>query len=55
MRELFPGYYRKTDAEIKKIWEEGVIVFDANVLLNLYRYSDATRKTLLELIHKFSK
>ena len=28
-------------------------MFDANVLLNLYRYSNATRKTILGLIEKF--
>lgn len=55
MKDLFPGYYRKTDSEIRRIWENGLILFDANVLLNLYRYSDSTRETLLELIGKFSK
>lgn len=54
MKELFPGYYRKTDEEIKKIWENGLIVFDTNILLNLYRYSDSTRNTILNLIQKFS-
>ena len=55
MKKLFPGYYRKTEADIKKIWEDGIILFDTNVLLNLYRYSDSTQETLLELINKFSK
>lgn len=55
MKKLFPGYYRKTEADIKKIWKNGIILFDTNVLLNLYRYSDATQETLLELINKFSK
>jgi hypothetical protein len=55
MKELFPGYYRKSDNEIRKIWEKGIILFDTNVLLNLYRYSDSTRETLIELISKFSK
>lgn len=55
MKKLFPGYYKKTESDIRKIWENGIILFDTNVLLNLYRYSDATRETLLELIGKFSK
>lgn len=55
MKKLFPGYYRKTEADIKKIWEKGIILFDTNVLLNLYRYSDSTQETLLDLINKFSK
>ena len=55
MKELFPGYYRKTETDIKRIWEHGIIMFDTNVLLNLYRYSDSTQNTILELIKKFSK
>lgn len=55
MKELFPGYYRKTEADIKRIWEHGIIMFDTNVLLNLYRYSDSTQQTILDLIKKFSK
>jgi len=55
MKKLFPGYYKKTETDIRGIWENGLILFDTNVLLNLYRYSDATRETLLELISKFSK
>ena len=54
MKELFPGYYRKTESEIKQIWQNGIIMFDTNVLLNLYRYSDSTRDTILDLISKFS-
>lgn len=55
MKKLFPGYYKKNELEIKSIWENGLILFDTNVLLNLYRYSDSTRDTILDLISKFSK
>ncbi|WP_329806297.1 PIN domain-containing protein [Flavobacterium facile] len=55
MKQLFPGYYKKNELEIKKIWENGVIIFDTNVLLNLYRYSDSTRDTILDLVSKFSE
>jgi len=53
MRNIFPGYYKKTDDEISKMWQDGIICFDANVLLNLYRYSDETRNELISLIEKF--
>ena len=53
MKELFPGYCKKSESEIKEIWKHGIISFDANVLLNLYRYSDSTRDTILALIQKF--
>jgi hypothetical protein len=55
MKNTFPGYCKKSETEIKKIWENGIILFDTNVLLNLYRYSDSTRDTILDLISKFSK
>lgn len=55
MKNIFPGYCKKTEIEIKKIWENGIIIFDTNVLLNLYRYSDSTRNTIIDLIGKFSK
>ncbi len=54
MKEIFPGYFKKSEIEIRKIWDEGLICFDANVLLNLYRYSNETREALIRLIKKFS-
>ncbi|TXE11175.1 PIN domain-containing protein [Algoriphagus aquimarinus] len=52
MKNEFIGYRRKTEEEIKNIWENGIICFDTNVLLNLYRYSDSTRSIILQLIEK---
>lgn len=54
MKELFTGFYRKSEEEIKEFWKNGIIIFDTNVLLNLYRYSDNTRNAILNLIGKFS-
>ena len=34
MRNLFPGYYRPTDNELKELWEKATFIVDANVLLN---------------------
>jgi hypothetical protein len=50
MKDLFPGYYRPTDEEFRKLWEECFFVFDANLLLNLYRYSAETRQSLLAVL-----
>jgi hypothetical protein len=50
VRNLFPGYYRPTDDEFDQLWEDGVFVFDASVLLNLYRYTDETTTEFLELL-----
>src|ERR1051326_1722089 len=46
MRELFPGYFRPTTEEFKALWASCLFAVDANVLLNLYRYSQATRQEL---------
>lgn len=53
MKDFFPGYSRKNETEIKNIWQNGIIMFDTNVLLNLYRYSKSTRETIVNLIGKF--
>jgi hypothetical protein len=52
MRNIFPGYYRPTDEEFYKMWQECIFVFDANVLLNLYRYSPDTRDELLDVLER---
>jgi predicted nucleic acid-binding protein len=46
MRKIFPGHFRPTDDEFKALWESCIFAFDANVLLNLYRYSPETREAL---------
>jgi hypothetical protein len=52
MRDLFPGHFKEDDAALKKVWDECIFVFDANILLNFYRYSDSTRKEFLQLLSK---
>lgn len=47
MRSKFPAHFRPSDDDFKKIWSNCIFAVDANVLLNLYRYSTETR-TLLE-------
>lgn len=50
MENLFAEYYRLSDERIKEIWEDSVIVFDTNVLLNLYRYNEDTCKEFIKVI-----
>lgn len=50
MRSKFPGYYRPTEDEFKDLWQNGLFVFDTNVLLDLFRYSDETVNALIENI-----
>lgn len=55
LREAFPGFYRPTDDEFGRLWDEGTFVFDTNVLLNLYRYSGSTRGQLLGVLGALSE
>lgn len=54
MKSLFRGYYKLTDNEIQNIWSQGFISLDTNVLCNIYRYSEDTRKELIRVIKKYS-
>src|SRR5258708_28747318 len=50
MRNLFPGFYKRSEEEFSKIWQEGIFVFDTNMLLNVYRYTQKTRDRYLEIL-----
>lgn len=52
MKNLFPGHFKESDENLKKVWDTCLFVFDANILLNFYRYSDTTRKEFLSLLDK---
>jgi predicted nucleic acid-binding protein len=54
MKATFPGYYEPTDEEFKQYWATCIFVLDANVLLNLYRYSPETSKELLNILQSIS-
>jgi PIN like domain len=50
MRDLFPGFYNRTEEELSKLWQEGNFVFDTNMLLNIYRYAPKTRDRYFEIL-----
>lgn len=50
MIEMFKGYIEYSDEEYKRIWKEAIIVLDTNILLNLYRYSDDARETIVDIL-----
>ena len=54
MRKLFVEYYDLSEQQIKNVWENSLIVFDTNVLLNLYRYNDDTRNEFLKVIEIYN-
>ena len=49
MKKTFHAYYRLSEGDIASLWKEGLIVPDANVLLNVYRWSESTATELLKL------
>ncbi len=55
MRELFPGFYDRTDQELSECWKEGIFVFDTNMLLNVYRYAPETRNRYFEILDILKK
>ena len=46
MRSIFPGHFRPTADQFKVMWTTCAFAVDANVVLNLYRYSTDTRREL---------
>lgn len=52
MRDKYIGYYPPTNDELDRLWTTGLIIFDTNALLSLYRYSEETREELLKVLKK---
>ncbi len=54
MRNRYAWYLRPSGEELDRIWSEGILTVDANVLLDLYRYHERTRESLLGALESFS-
>ncbi len=52
MKDLFPGHFKESERRLREVWGTSLFVFDANILLNLYRYSDTTRSEFLRILEK---
>lgn len=50
MRAALPFHFRLTEDELRAIWSNGQICFDASSLLNMYGYSEETSAALVALI-----
>ncbi|NWE12837.1 PIN-like domain-containing protein [Pseudomonas yamanorum] len=55
MKTKFHEYFMLGDADYKVLWEDSILVFDANILLNLYRYSDATKTEFISVIKELKE
>src|SRR5947209_6717049 len=54
MKKLFAEYYRPSESEFRRLWEQCIFALDANVLLNVYCYSEATRNEFISLLERLS-
>jgi hypothetical protein len=54
MRNAIKEYLCLTETEKKELWENAVFVFDTNIFLNLYRYTEDTRESLLNAMKELS-
>lgn len=54
MKKQFAEYYELPEERINEMWANSLIVFDTNVLLNLYRYPEDARNEFIKVI-KFYK
>jgi hypothetical protein len=54
LRGAFHHFFRPTETEMKNMLASALICYDANVFLNVYRYSDETRAGLIEVFKTFA-
>jgi len=50
MKSLFPGYYTPSDSDFLELWQQALFSFDANVLLNFYKFSPPTRNLFFNIL-----
>ena len=55
MIDMFKGYSNYSEEEYNAVWRDSLIVVDANILLNFYRYSEDTREKLFAILKKMKK
>ena len=54
MRDAIKEYLNLTQEEKSELWKSAVFVFDTNIFLNLYRYTEVTRESLLNAMQQLS-
>lgn len=52
MKNIFREYYEPTEQELNEAWGKGLFAFDANTLLNLYRYKSETNEDFFKTLDK---
>lgn len=54
MKNKFFGYIPYDEKTNKELWDNATFVFDANIFLNLYRYSNETKNQVIDCLEKIS-
>ncbi|EOU1878253.1 PIN domain-containing protein [Clostridium perfringens] len=54
MKNKFFGYIPYDEETNKELWDKATFVFDANIFLNLYRYSNETKNQVIDCLEKIS-
>ncbi|MFQ2717186.1 PIN-like domain-containing protein [Aeromonas caviae] len=52
MKKEFSWYFKPDKNELDDIWKNGILTVDANLLLDLYRYHENTRDSILNSLKK---
>lgn len=55
MRTTFYEYYGLSEKEVDRLWKTGLIVFDTNVLLSLYRLSHESQEEILSVMRGYKE
>lgn len=55
MRSQFSWYLPLSEEEVDRIWADGLLTLDTNFLLDMYRYNERTRNSLLTGIESFGE
>ena len=55
MRSAFYEYYGLTEKEIDKLWKDGIIVFDTNVLVKLYQLTSEAQNEILSVMEGYKE
>src|SRR4051812_5870339 len=50
MKTAFQEYFRLSEDDYKDLWDHALVVLDANVLLNFYRYPASVCESLYEVL-----
>lgn len=53
MRKMFHGYYQPTAEEFERLWSEGLLAPDNNVLIHLFRFMPKQREEVLAAFKSF--